>query len=112
MAYCPKCQAEYKDGRDECIDCGVPLVEAMDELEETEDSGGFVPLRTLPSRMYAQMLKESLEKAGIPALIKGEDIGIMLGNFGTTSTVPVELWVPADEVDKAETIAAGMMGEK
>lgn len=108
MPYCPKCHAEYKDGRDECIDCGVPLID--EELEENDESD-FVPLRTVPSRVYAQMLKESLENEGIPAIIKGEDAGEMLGTLGTATTLPIEIWVPADEIDRAEEVANAMMGK-
>jgi len=33
---CPQCEAEYVDGILECADCGVPLVENLDEEEDEE----------------------------------------------------------------------------
>ena len=34
MVYCPKCKAEYRDGFTECADCGVKLVEAIEQPEK------------------------------------------------------------------------------
>ena len=56
MPHCPKCGAEYADDRDECIDCGEPLVDEWPEDDETEDpkpQAQFVALRSYPSRVYA-----------------------------------------------------------
>jgi hypothetical protein len=107
MSYCPKCKYEYKEDIKECPDCGVPLVDKLPD-ESLEDSE-YVPLRSLPSRLYAEMLQEALKKEGISSIIKGDDVGIMLGSYSTTSPVKVTIWVLEADVDKSEEIADQML---
>ena len=107
MPYCPKCKAEYKPGIKRCSDCDIPLVEELPE--ETYKGVKYVFLRNLPSRLYAEMLRESLKNSGIPSLIKGDDIGIMLGSYSTTSPVEISLWVPQQDWEKADQIADQML---
>jgi len=66
-------------------------------------------LRNLPSRLYAEMLKESLQNSGITSVIKGDDVGIMLGSYSTTSPVEISLWVPEEDWEEANQIADGML---
>lgn len=68
----------------------------------------YVPLRTLPSRLYALMLKEALAKHKIPSIVKGDDVGIMLGSYSTTSPVEVSIWVPEKDKKRCEEIADQM----
>lgn len=107
MPYCPKCKAEYKAGIKRCIDCDLPLVEILPE--EIHKGVSYKFLRNLPSRLYAEMLKESLKNYGIPSLIKGDDIGIMLGSYSTTSPVEISLWVPEEDWEKADRVADEML---
>jgi len=107
MPYCPKCKAEYKAGIKRCRDCDIPLVEKLSEETFVEVKYKF--LRNLPSRLYAEMLKESLQNSGILSLIKGDDIGIMLGSYSTTSPVEISLWVPEEDWEKANQIADEML---
>ena len=107
MPYCPKCKAEYKPGVEKCSDCNLPLVDKLPQ--ETPGGVKYKLLRNLPSRLYAEMLKESLQNQGIPALIKGDDIGIMLGSYSTTSPVEISLWVPEEDWKDADRIADGML---
>ena len=110
MPYCPNCKAEYNAGINKCSDCGVSLVEKLpEEPEEVIEPVNYKLLRNLPSRLYAEMLKESLQNSGISAVIKGDDIGIMLGSYSTTSPVEISLWVPEKEWEKANQIADGML---
>ena len=69
----------------------------------------FIPFRSFPSRLYAEMLQKALEKEGIPSLIKSNDIGIMLGSYSTISPVEVMLWVAEEGFEKAEKIANEML---
>ncbi|MGB2988530.1 MAG: DUF2007 domain-containing protein, partial [Candidatus Zixiibacteriota bacterium] len=76
--------------------------------EKPPQESNFVPLRNLPSRMYAQMLQEALKNEGIPSMIKGDE-GIPLRT--TTAHIPVSkiiLCVPEKDVEKAEEIADQM----
>jgi hypothetical protein len=111
MPYCPKCKTEYNTGIEKCSDCDLPLVEELPEEspEETPGEINYKLLRNLPSRLYAEMLKESLQNSGIYSIIKGDDIGIMLGSYSTTSLVEVSLWVPEEDWERANQIADEML---
>ncbi|MBU1318287.1 MAG: hypothetical protein KKG33_10645 [candidate division Zixibacteria bacterium] len=65
----------------------------------------FVFLKDVPSRLYGQMLVEALANSGIRAIIKSDDIGIVLGSHGTSSPVRVEVWVDRSCLQSAKEIA-------
>jgi hypothetical protein len=108
MPYCPNCRFEYKEGLSKCPDCGADLVDQLPE-EEPLENPNFVPLRNLPSRMYAQMLQEALKSEGIPSMIKSDDIAITFPSQGTTSAVPVIILVPEKHAKRADEIADQML---
>lgn len=106
MPYCPNCKYEYKDNIEECPNCGAKLV---DELEkENLENIKYVLFRSLPSRLYAEMLQEALKNEGIPSIIKGDDVAITLGSYSTTSPVEVTIWVPEEDLEETEEIADQM----
>ena len=112
MPFCPNCRFEYTKDVKVCPDCGESLVPELPELEkEKVEDVQYVPLRKVPSRLYAEMLQEALEKQDIPCLSKGDDIGVFLGALGTTSVLPVTVWVPKELKEKAEEIAFQILGE-
>ena len=107
MPFCPNCKYEYNGDIKECPDCGTRLV---DKLPDDSPKGvNYVPVRSLPSRLYAEMLQEALKKEGIPSIIKGDDVGIMLGSYSTTSPVTITIWVQEEDVEKCEEIADQML---
>ena len=55
------------------------------------------------------MLQEALKKEGIPSFIKSDDIAITFPSYGTTSAVEVTIWVPEEDVERAEEIADQML---
>ena len=69
----------------------------------------YIPFRSFPSRLYAEMLQKALEKEGIPSIIKSDDVGIMLGSYSTISPVEVMVWVPEEDFEKCEKIADEML---
>ena len=108
MPYCPNCRFEYKEEMDKCPDCGTELVDELPN-ETPPQEPKFVPLRNLPSRVYAQMLQEALKNEGILSMIKGDE-GIPLRT--TTIHIPVSkitIWVPKKDAAKAEEIADQML---
>lgn len=109
MPFCPNCKFEYKPEIDICPDCGAKLVSKLEE--EIIENIKYVPLRKVPTRLYAQMLQEALEEHDIPCLLKGDDMGVFLGALGTTSVLPVTVWVPEELKEKAEEIAFQILGE-
>ncbi len=109
MPFCPNCRFEYKPEVKICPDCGATLVEKLEK--EKLENVRYVPLRRVPSRLYAQMLQEALEENDIPCLIKAEDAGLMFGTMGTSSTLKVVVWVQEELKEKAEDIARQILGE-
>ena len=109
MPICPVCKFEYEDGQTECLDCGVPLVDELPEDQEADLEGvKYVPFRSYPSRLYAEMVREALANEGIPAIIK-TDQAYSFAEMGTSSTVKVVLWVAEDSHELAEQIADQML---
>jgi hypothetical protein len=71
MPFCPQCRYEYDSDIQECPDCHkllVPVLPSEPTLEEMD----LVGLRSVPGLVYAEMVKEALEKAGIQCIIKSD----------------------------------------
>lgn len=86
MPFCPKCRYEYKPEIWECPDCGIRLVEKLEEEEPEEElitkestesdeeeslqDTDFVPLACYKSRFSSDLLQEALErKASVRLLL-------------------------------------------
>jgi len=69
----------------------------------------YIFLKDVPSRLYGEMLVEALTRANIPAIIKSDDIGIVLGSFGTSSPVKVEVWADRALLQEAKEIAEAIL---
>jgi len=112
MPICPRCKFEFDHGQTECIDCGVALVDELpDEPENDQEGIKYVPFRSYPSRLFAEMVREALANEGIPSIIK-TDQAYSFAEMGTSSTVSVVLWVADDSQELAETIADQMSSAK
>lgn len=85
--------------------------ELHEECEIESNEQRYVLLRSVPSRLYATMLKEALSNEGIPTILQSEDVGIMLGNFGTAPFLPVQVLVPACFRHRANRIAFRIAGD-
>jgi hypothetical protein len=75
MKYCLTCCAEYKDDIIRCADCGAALVgpaewEASRRAREQETAEEFVPVRTVEDQFAADVMRDALEKEGIPVLVR------------------------------------------
>lgn len=102
MSFCPKCRTEYINGIVTCADCGLPLV---DKLEEQPD----LPLReeepvfltTLSDSFYANYIEAYLKENQIPVLKKhhgaGAYVEVVMGN----SSLGIDLYVRASDFEKA-----------
>ncbi len=107
MPFCPNCKYKYKEDIKKCPDCGSALVDKLPE--ESSEGLNYVPLRSLPSRLYAEMLQEALENEGIRSMIKGEDE--ILGPLGAVPQRGVTIWVQEQGSGRAEEIANQMMDQ-
>lgn len=72
--WCPKCKNEYVAGITRCADCGVALVDFLEECEETEDSCALGPEN--PSESFPEPPTEpvKLTHAYISKRAKTEDM--------------------------------------
>jgi hypothetical protein len=114
MKMCPECSLELPDGIPNCPDCEVPMIDPDDVYEDCQPQPmeqRFVLLRTFPSRMSATMLKDALQHEGIPSILQSEDVGVMLGNYGSAPFFPVHVLVPATRRSMASRIAEHIAGE-
>jgi hypothetical protein len=84
--------------------------EMPEEMEFSPQEHRYVLLRSVPTRLYAIMLAEALRNEGIPTILQSEDIGIMLGNYGTAPFLPVKVLVPASRRHRASLIANRIAG--
>ena len=94
-----------------CPDCGAVWVDTLPEHPAAQEPVKYIFLRDAPSRLYAEMLKGALEEKEIPCFIKGDDIGIMLGSYSTTSPVRISVWVDRNKLFEAKKIASEVLGD-
>jgi hypothetical protein len=107
--YCPKCRSEYREGIYTCAECGVTLVSepppaAVDEL---------VPVLNTTDANLLPIVKSTLDAAGIPHLVQGEEyLGLFpLGRFATgvsKRALGAIVHVPADRADEARELLNGV----
>ncbi len=109
MPFCPSCGYEYVAGTKTCADCGVGLVAAPQAVQEPEETE-WVALPSLPGTLYAEMVKEALLGAGIPAWIRQDGVSGALGSKGTGAVgSQAVLVVPKRYRRRAETILHQML---
>ena len=75
MRFCPACSTEYRDDIARCTDCGTALVgpaehERLRLARQQEAAEEFVPVQTAGDRFAADVMRDALEKEGIPVLVR------------------------------------------
>lgn len=109
MPYCPHCKSEYLPQIIFCSDCGKKLVAALPVEEEIEEVT-WQPLRGLPGYLYAEMVKEVLDKKGIPCVIKSDDLSSSLGAKSVSAPgSSAQIFVPEHYHKKCQQIILEMM---
>jgi hypothetical protein len=73
--YCPICHKAYPKDAAECADCGVPLVESLEELEVlpeefSDENLAFLPVLELQEPKEIQQAKAILDSRLIPYYIQ------------------------------------------
>lgn len=109
MPFCPVCGYEYLPNIKHCPDCDVDLVEQLPEEPEFYVEN-WVALRDLPGNIYAEMVKEALEKEKIPCYIKSDAISSTL--IATSTSLPgssAKIYVPEKFYSQAKEILISMM---
>jgi hypothetical protein len=84
---CPRCEEEAADG----------------DIK-------MVALHSLPSKLYAEMVKEVLEKRGIVCVIKTDLLSSAFGSDGTSAVgTQATIYVPEDRREESEDILTQML---
>lgn len=101
--YCPKCNAEYRDGFFECADCHVPLVGNLPPKEPEQIKGEqipeFVDLEEVMTSFdigEISVVRSLLDDNQISYLVQNENFSSFYGN------VPARILVPKDRVNEAK----------
>ena len=92
MAFCPNCEAEYKEGITVCPDCSLELVEELtpqNKIHDTSD-GEPVPLQSFKTSAEAEMVRELLDQNGIRSFVEGGDFAVIPSSFSQEVVVMVD----------------------
>ena len=111
MPFCPKCSYEYVEGINECPDCQIELVEELPFEEKIIDPDvELVALPSLPGAVYAEMVKEALEKEGISCFLQSDVLASAYGSKGLGSPgQATRIFVRKEDQAKAESILHQML---
>jgi len=111
MPFCPSCKYEYESNVNKCPDCGLELVADLPHIQEKiAQNIRFIPLPDLPGRVYADMVKITLDEMGIPCYIRSDGLMDTIGVTGTgLMNKGVRIFVPEDRVDECLSIQHQMM---
>jgi len=101
MRICSQCHAEVPPQADRCPECGQQCSAGKTKM---------VSLHPLPSKIYAEMVKEVLEKRGIPCIIKTDLLSSAFGSDGTSAVgTQAVIYVPEDRQQESEEILHQML---
>jgi len=101
MRICSRCHTEIPEEADRCPECGERC---------SREKIKMVSLHPLPSRIYAEMVKEVLETRGIPCIIKTDLLSSAFGSDGTSAVgTQAVIYVPEDRRQESEEILHQML---
>lgn len=110
MPFCPECRYEYRPGRDRCPDCDRPLVDILPPEDDSVVDVHWVAVHPLPGSLYAEMVKEVLERRGIPCLLKSDALSSAYGAKGTALPgMEARILVPEERAEEAREILFQML---
>lgn len=109
--YCPNCRYEYEESATVCADCGAALEPGSPPVAPAPDPGlldysqfhDWVNLTNVPNLYVGSVLKDQIEQAGVPVLMKrsrASDIGLLTHN----DYVAHDLYVPRRYARRARRI--------
>lgn len=92
MAFCPNCEAEYREGITVCPDCEMELVAELTPETKIHDTSEAapVPLQSFKTGSEAEMVRQILEQNGIRSFVEGGDFAIIPSSFSQEIVVMVD----------------------
>jgi len=92
MAFCPNCEAEYREGFTVCPDCNAELVAQLTPENKVHDSseGEPVPLQSFKSSAEAELVQDLLNQNGIRSFVEGGEFAVIPGSFSQEVIVMVD----------------------
>lgn len=110
MPFCPKCGYEYEPGHRRCPDCDEELVDGLPAEDEPVPEVKWVALHPLPGPLYAEMVKEVLDRRGIPCIIQSDVLSSAYGAKGATLPgMQSRILVPEDRAEEARQLLFQML---
>jgi hypothetical protein len=108
MKYCPECGAEFFDDIKRCSECELDLVSEQDWAKiradrSMENQEYFRKVKTVENQFEADILKDALDKEGIPVLVRSFQDTSFNGIF-----IPQKGWgiilVPDEYLEKTKEV--------
>ncbi len=109
--YCPHCRYEYEPWAEVCSDCGEPLVAGPPEppprpepVHDERDLRDWVVAANVPNALVGRILKDQMEQAGIPVLMKRAQ-ATDIAEFSHNDFAWHDLYVPRRYAQHARELA-------
>lgn len=109
MPWCPDCRTEYREGFENCSDCGARLVgqlpvESPAEVESEQSNSAEAFLISVADGMQADILESKLKFYGVPVRRKYKESGDYLTVYMGATPFGIDLYVPQELLEQASEL--------
>ncbi len=107
MPWCPKCGMEYRNGFKACSECGIELVDELEQKkEEATDYDKEVLLTSVANDIEANIIESLHQPYEIPVFRKSVDADAYLRIYMGGVIEGIDIYVPSRSLEKAKEIIA------